>query len=556
MDVMAKFGNGENGRGRGAGVSFGEAEVGAAGGAGSVLGDVERCVVGAVLLEPALAMGVCERRGVDVDWFMVPECREVWPVLVGLWREGGVVDGPLVAERIGRRGVLGWLTGCMDRCVSAKHVGAYVEQLAAGRLTRLVVGLGRDLIKDAGELGGQAALERAEGALAALREAEKASYGGFATVGDFEGAIVADYELVRQRRIVEGDLKFFTGLRLPWDVLNVKYTGVKPGIHIVAARPSQGKTAIAVCMSGGLAFDGVRQLFFSVDMHPRLLAERYGALFGQVSLPKLNFGGSWADIEKLKAGLWRVRHAGAPGREGAHPDNILISDAWRVDRMVGEIHRAVKYDGVRCVWVDYLQILSGDREYRTHKEEIDAVLARLKQTALGLGIPIFCLAQLNRENGKDPSREPQLTDLGDSGSIEREASTVLMLWKDPAVRKAWDEAPPLDLALGQESLAEKLEPMWLLLLKNQQGATGRAPFVFYKNYFMFRPGDHSARPVLSRDKSGRVIKEDRGPFFGRIRDDFLVLTKSDGTGLDDWLEAHGTLGFRGLENLNRREVRE
>lgn len=525
------------------------------GGAGDrALGEVEMCVVGAVLLEPALAMGVCERRGVDGDWFTVAECRAVWPVLVGQWRGGGVVDGVLAVQRLGRPEALGFLTRCMDLCVSARHVGAYVERLAAERLTRLVAALGRDLVRDAGELGGQEALERAEAALAGLRDVEKGCYGGFKTVGDFEEKIVADYELVRQRRIVEGDLKFFVGLRLPWDVLNVKYTGVKPGIHIVAARPSQGKTAIAVCMSGGLAFDGVKQLFFSVDMHPRLLAERYGALFGQVSLPKLNFGGSRADIEKLRAGLWRVRHAGCGDREGAHPDNILISDAWRVDRMVGEIHRAVRYDGVRCVWVDYLQILSGDRDYRTHKEEIDAVLARLKQTALGLGIPIFCLAQLNRENGKDPSRKPQLTDLGDSGSIEREASTVLMLWKDPDVRKAWDERPPLDLALGQESLAEKLEPMWLLLLKNQQGATGQAPFVFYKNYFMFRPADHEARPVLSRDKSGRVIKEDRSPFFGAIRDDFLVLTKRDGTGLDDYLAKVGALGFRGLENLNKREV--
>lgn len=523
-------------------------------GAGDGTAEVERCLIGACLVEPALAMGVCEKRGVEADWFTLGECREVWPALARMWRESGVIDPAVLGQALGRVGAIRWLTGCMELCVSAKHVGAYVERLAAERLRRAVAALGRDLIKDAAELGGQAALERAEGALAGLRAAEKASYGGFRTVGDFEKAIVADYELVRQKRIVEGDLKFFTGLRLPWDVLNVKYTGVKPGIHIVAARPSQGKTAIAVCLSGGLAFDGVRQLFFSVDMHPRLLAERYGALFGQVSLPKLNFGGSRADIEKLRAGLWRVRHAGSGDREGPHPDNILISDAWRVDRMVGEIHRAVKYDGVKCVWVDYLQILSGDRDYRTHKEEIDAVLAKLKQTALGLGIPIFCLAQLNRENGKDPNRKPQLTDLGDSGSIEREASTVLMLWKDPDVRRAWDEAPPLDLALGQESLAEKLEPMWLLLLKNQQGATGQAPFVFYKNYFMFRPANHEARPVLSRDKNNRVIKEDRSPFFGKIRDDFLVLTKRDGTGLDDYLAKVGALGFRGLENLNKREV--
>lgn len=523
---------------------------------GGAQDELELALIGSALLEPAYVLPLAEKRHVEAEWFTVAECREVWPHILAAWRKDGIVDAVLLAEKVGRKGVMAWMTQVMGRTFTAKFASGYIERLAANLLTRRVAELGRALLRDANELGGQEALNRAEGALAALREAEKGAYGGFRTATDFAEPILRDYEQVRQKRIVEGDAKFFIGLRLPWDVLNVKYTGVKPGIHIIAARPSQGKTAIAVCLSAGMAFGGVRQLFFSVDMHPRLLVERYGALLGQVSLPKLNFGGSAADVEKLRAGLWRIQHAGAAGREAPHPNNLLISDAHRVDRIIGEIHRAVKYDGVRCVWLDYLQILSGDGDYANHKEEIDDVLQRLKQTALSLGIPIFCLAQLNRENGKDPTRKPQLTDLGDSGSIEREASTVLMLWKDPDVRKTWDDAPPLHLAMNQESLARKLEPMWLLLAKNQQGATGEVPFVFYKNYFMFRPGDHDAKPNQTRDDKGRVIKTDRSPYFDTIRDDFLVISKPDGTGLDDALEKAGALGFRGLKNLNKREVEQ
>lgn len=517
-------------------------------------GDLERAFIGCSLLEPAYVLPIAEKRKVGAEWFTEEECKAVWPKILEAWRKTGTVDPVLLAGSLQKKGALAWMTRCIDGTPTAKHAAGYVERLAANLLTRRVSELGRTLLRDASELGGQEALDRAEGALAALREAEKGAYGGFRTASDFAGPILADYALVHQKRIVEGDAKFFIGLRLPWDVLNVKYTGVKPGIHIIAARPSQGKTAIAVCLSAGMAFGGVRQLFFSVDMHPRLLVERYGALLGQVSLPKLNFGGRKADLEKLRAGLWRTQHAGAGSREAPHPNNLLISDACRVDRIIGEIHRAVKYDGVRCVWLDYLQILSGDGDYMNHKEEIDDVLQRLKQTALGLGIPIFCLAQLNRENGRDPNREPQLTDLGDSGSIEREASTVLMLWKDPDVRKTWDSEPPVRLAMGQESLARKLEPIWLLLAKNQQGATGKIPFVFYKNYFMFRPGDHEATPIQTRDGKGRVIKTDRSPYFGTIRDDFLVLSKPDGTGLDDALAEAGALGFRGLRNLNKSEA--
>ena len=526
---------------------------------GSVMGmmleaieQVEESLIGAALLEPARVMPLCENRRVTAEWWTLKEAQAVWPIILKQWREKGMVDPVLMAAELKRPDVLGWCRRCLDVMPSAAHAGRYVEQLAGARLQRMVGALGRQLIADAADLGGQEALDRAEAAIVALRDAERASYGGFKTAKDFEEQIVSDYQQVYQKRIVERDAKFFIGKRLPWDVLNVLYTGVKAGIHIVAARPSQGKTAVAVCMSAGMAFSGIKQLFFSVDMHPRLLVERYGSLLGQVSLPKLNFGGSHEDVQKMARGLKMIQMAG--GTKELPPNNILISDAYRVDRIVGEIHRAVKYDGVECVWIDYLQILSGDKDYKTHKDEIDAVLAKLKQCALALNIPIFCLAQLNRENGKDPNRKPLLTDLGDSGSIEREASTVLMLWKDADVRKYWDENPPLHLAMGQESLAKKLEPMWLLLLKNQQGATGERPFVFYKNYFMFRPAEHAATPNVERDKNNRVIKIDRSPYFDVIRDDFLVIESKDGKGLDDALRRDGALGFRGLENLNKREV--
>ena len=515
---------------------------------------IEEGLIGSALLDAARVMPRCESRRVTEDWFTLPEAKMMWPIFMKQWQEKGVVDPLLASSEASKPEALKWCTHCLEVTPTSAHSEYYIEKLASARLQRQVVALGRQLITDAADLGGQEALDRAEAAIVALRDIERASYGGFKTAKDFEEKIVNDYQTVYQKRIVEHDSKFFIGERLPWDVLNVLYTGVKAGIHIVAARPSQGKTAVAVCMSAGMAFSGIKQLFFSVDMHPRLLVERYGSLLGQVSLPKLNFGGSHEDVQKMARGLQIIQSAG--GTKEKQPNNILISDAYRVDRMVGEIHRAVKYDGVKCVWIDYLQILSGDKDYKTHKDEIDAVLAKLKQCALALGIPIFCLAQLNRENGKDPNRKPLLTDLGDSGSIEREASTVLMLWKDADVRKKWDEEPPLHLAMGQESLAKKLEPMWLLLLKNQQGATGERPFVFYKNYFMFRPADHSASPIIERDKNNRVIKIDRSPYFEAIRDDFLVLSKANGTGLDDYLAREGALGFRGLENLNKREVKE
>jgi replicative DNA helicase len=322
-------------------------------------------------------------------------------------------------------------------------------------------------------------------------------------------------------------------------VLNAAYTGVKPGIHIVGARPSQGKSALAICMSSGMAFNGTKQLIFSRDMDVSQFIARFGAFHGRVSLRALNDGASEADLQKMANGLELITRL----------NKLIFSQNHRVDRIVGEIYHAVRREGVQCVWIDYLQIISGDKDdYKSHKEEIDDVLAKLKQCAFDLKIPIFCLVQLNRDTGKDPNREPLLTDIGDSGNIEREASTVMLLWKDSRVREMWDRQPPLHLAGGDVNLARALQPMWLILAKNQQGPTLKLPFVFYMPYFMFRPGDYQARPKerLSTSCKPGETKWDYSPYFNLIRDDFVNCEDPDGQGLDDLLRRAGALGKRGL----------
>ena len=290
-----------------------------------------------------------------------------------------------------------------------------------------------------------------------------------------------------------------------------------------------------------MASKGVKQRFFSLDMPRKELRKRFGSLLGNVSLSRLEFGSTLEDLKRMRQGLEMMDRLGSPSHEIVR--NIQISTSYHIDTIIGDIYRAVKCDGVQCIWIDYLQLVSSSKR-GTQKEVIDDVLARLKQCAIDLEIPIFCLCQLNRDAGKDVTRKPNLTDLGDSGKIERDASTVLVLWKDQQVREAWDQHPPLPLAGGNETLAKVIEPVWLLLLKNQQGATRNFPFLFYKNTFMFRPANHEARAIVQEEKGKR--REDNRPFFSQVRDDFIILEKPNGTGLDDRIKQCGALGKRGL----------
>jgi replicative DNA helicase len=498
----------------------------------------EEGLIGAALNDvDGYVMQLCEKRGVEADWFASPEAQIMWPILMKQWQMVKALNGPSAADASGMPGALAWIINCAKNNPIRSFVPGYIEKLGKARTQRRIVAFAMQVLSDAKSMEAQDVIARIETNVSTLLDESYALHRNFIRVEDVRDQILTEFRTLHQKRVVEGDQKYYNGLRLPWDVLNSVYTGVKPGIHVIGARPSNGKTALTICLSSGMAFDGIKQLIFSRDMDVTQFVARFGSFHGRVSLRALNNGGTKDDLEKMANGLdLATRHKA-----------FIFSSSIRVDRIVGEIYSAVRREGVKCVWIDYIQIISGDKEYyRSHKEEIDDVLSQLKQCAFDLQIPIFCLAQLNRDTGKDPNRKPVLTDIGDSGNIEREASTVLLLWKDPRVLDVWEKTPPIHLTGGDITLARSLDPMWLILAKNQQGPTCEFPFVHYRPYFMFRPGDyeakHKARLTASEDDDD---KNDFTPYFNVIRDDFINC-EDNGHGLDDHLRRAGSLGRRGM----------
>ena len=499
---------------------------------------LEQAVIGAALMETSLgahAMGLYEKMGVTERWFRSPEAQRVWPLMWARWQKVHAVQADVLLSS--DAGVdPAWLKQCLDNAPVAKSaVSELAERFATEWQRSIAVEVGRTLMRDAVDLDPNQAVAQASTAILGYYNATQSSSNAQEEMRQEQEQILADYRLLHQKRVVEGDKTFFLGAPLPFAVLNQLYGSVRPGLHCIGARPSQGKTALAVTLSVGMAAQGIKQLFFSVDMPREEVLKRYASFLSQTSLTRMELGASAEDLANFEEGMKRFNALGNPSKG----TTIKILKYSHIDRVVNEIYRAVKCEGVRVVWLDYLQVFEAARG-RTQKEQVDDVLKKLKQCAVELKIPIFCLCQLNRESGKEVERRPMLTDLGDSGRIERDASTVLLLWREPEVMNRWQEAPPLALAGGERALAMSLAPTWLILAKNQQGRTNNLPFVMYQNTFMFRPADHEARPV----KKGKTI--DSSPCFSKIRDDFMILEKPDGSGLDDKIKRHGALGKRGL----------
>lgn len=199
----------------------------------------------------------------------------------------------------------------------------------------------------------------------------------------------------------------------------------KQQLIIVGARPSQGKTALAMNLAANMAItNGIPVAVFSMEMSYDEIVERLMCSVSEVSLQALRLTGFMArnDFDRLP------EHA---SKVGGSPLWIDDSPALTISAFKARCRRAKSQLGVKAVIVDYLQLMRSPsrRAQDARWLEITEISAALKATAKELQLPVICCAQLNREAEGREFGKPKLSDLRESGSIEQDADVVLLLWR-------------------------------------------------------------------------------------------------------------------------------
>lgn len=193
------------------------------------------------------------------------------------------------------------------------------------------------------------------------------------------------------------------------------YGGFNGGnLVILAARPSVGKTTIAMQIAQAASADNNKTLVFSLEMTKKELVQRLLQSTGLVSQYELvTHDINWDNYEKA---LGMV----------VNSDLIINDDAYNIHDIRHKIITSVKMQGVKMVLIDYLQLMKGANPMLSKNDQVGELTSALKQTAKQCNIPIIVLSQLSRENVRE-NRSPQLYDLRDSGCIEQDADIVVML---------------------------------------------------------------------------------------------------------------------------------
>ena len=183
---------------------------------------------------------------------------------------------------------------------------------------------------------------------------------------------------------------------------------------ILAARPSVGKTTIAMQIAQAASADLNRTLVFSLEMTKQELVQRLIQSTGLIS--QYQFCTNTIDWENYEKAISQVING----------DLLINDEAYNINEIRQKIVIACQTQKIKMVMIDYLQLIKGANPRLSKADQVGEVTSILKQTAKQCNIPILVLAQLNRASASE-NRSPQLYDLRDSGSIEQDADIVIML---------------------------------------------------------------------------------------------------------------------------------
>lgn len=259
-----------------------------------------------------------------------------------------------------------------------------------------------------------------------------------------------------------------TGLETGWYDFDRLTTGLHPNEFIVfGARPAMGKTAFAINLVTHVAMTQDKHVaLFNMEMSAEQLIMRALSSLGQIEGFKLRTGNllntDWKRINEASAQLATT--------------NLVIDDTPGIT--IGEIRAkcrrlARSEKGLALVVIDYLQLISGGKNYGTNRQqEISDISRSLKTLAMELNIPIIALAQLSRGLEAREDKRPIMSDLRESGSIEQDADIVAFLYRDDYYNK---EARTED----NNSLSE------VIVGKHRNGPTATIELLFKKNTSTF-----------------------------------------------------------------------
>ena len=424
--------------------------------------EIEKKLLSALFLKDGVAIPEVVNI-VDAEDFYRPQHRLIYAAIKAVYDSNVSPDVLLVESELERRGQLEKverqsLFGLLELEYSTARAATYAQKIKEASRRREIIRACEEL-SEAAEEGVTPVNEII--AKAEERLFKVAKTGVAKTMISATEHAVQTYENLRARMNSKGDLGGVpTGL---YDLYLLIGDLKKSDLIILAARPSMGKTALALNIATKAATMNVVALF-SLEMSKEQLGQRLLSAQSEVAASRIAQGtltnAEWESV------MIAIEHWGEKKLFVDDTGGLTLSMIRNRAKLLKEEH------GLDLIVIDYIQLIQGSKEYRGNRvQEVSEISRGLKALTRELDVPILALSQLSRSVELRAEKKPQLSDLRESGSIEQDADIVMFLYREEYYNR--DDA-------DVNKLAE------LIIAKNRNGATGSVHLQFEKEYMLFR----------------------------------------------------------------------
>jgi replicative DNA helicase len=430
--------------------------------------EAEQGVLGSMLISPRETIAECVEK-INEEYFYVPAHRTIYEVLVELWNAGQAIDLITFTQVLRDQNLLdsvggaAFVTNLFTFVPTAANVQYYLEIVRDKYILRQIISAATESVRRAYEEQDEvdSLLDEVEQKI--FDVGEDRFKGEMLSMKDHAMQAIETIEKLYERK---GSI---TGISTGFVEFDRMTSGLHPSeMVVIAARPSMGKTALAMNIAEYVAVNEKLPVgVFSLEMSSQQLVQRMLCSRARVNLQRVRDGflGD-RDFPSLTAAASKLAEA-----------KIFIDDSASLSilELRAKARRLKAQQDVSLIIVDYLQLLrSTSRRAQDNRQlEISEISAGLKALAKELKIPVIVVAQLNRQPEQRSGGKPRLSDLRESGSIEQDADLVGLLVRP----ELYEE--------DEEARVEKAGEAELIIAKQRNGPVGEIPLTFLKEYTRF-----------------------------------------------------------------------
>jgi replicative DNA helicase len=425
--------------------------------------EAERSVLGAMMLS-AEAANVAREMLIRDDFYR-PAHSSIFAAMSELFLAGEPTDPITICDQLTKMGLLDQVGGraavhgLVDNVPSAANISHYAEIVVRTSTQRALIHASQEIAALGNAPSDNIDLVLGTATEVLFNVVHRRMQGRFAPLKD----LVSDAYEYFENAFGQG----LAGLRTGFPGLDETIGGLRTGeLVVLAARPSVGKTALALNIAESVAEQGRPVAVFSLEMSGRQLAQRMMCSRAEVDLRQVLKGVArdedWSQLMNASNELSDL------------PIHVDDSSSVGIGDLRTKVRRLFSMAQPGLVIVDYMQLMAPTKRLDNRQQEIAEISRGLKLMAKELDSPVLALSQLNRavETRTGTNKRPMLSDLRESGAIEQDADVVMFLHRD---RGEDDE-----MSQGSSYETE------VIVAKNRNGAIGDVTLTFVPEYTKFK----------------------------------------------------------------------